>query len=379
MRVCYFGTYRANYSRNRIMIEGLRCNGVEVVECHEELWRGIEDRVQVVGGGWAHPAFWRRVVRTYTRLLRRYRGVGRYDILIVGYPGQFDVFLARLLSWWHRRPLVWDIFMSIYLIAAERNLDKRSRFIVGWLRRVEWLACRLPDQLILDTADYVAWFGRIHSIPSERFRLVPTGADSSVFRPISIPKCADGLFRVIYYGTFIPNHGIEHIVEAARLLSDEPSVRFEMIGAGPELPRALEMADRYGLKNIEFVSWLDQTALVGRVARADVCLGAFGTTPQSLMTVQNKIYEGMAMAKPVITGDGPAVRRVFVHGEQLYLCRRADGTDLAAAIWHLYSDPVLRYRLAEDGHHIFIQHFTTDRNGERFVEHLRELVKRDHA
>ena len=37
MRVCYFGTYRAEYSRNQIMIEGLRRNGVEVIECHETL------------------------------------------------------------------------------------------------------------------------------------------------------------------------------------------------------------------------------------------------------------------------------------------------------------------------------------------------------
>ena len=52
MRVCYFGTYRVRYSRNQIMIEGLRRNGVEVIECHEELWRGIEDRVEVASGGW---------------------------------------------------------------------------------------------------------------------------------------------------------------------------------------------------------------------------------------------------------------------------------------------------------------------------------------
>ena len=37
LRVCYFGTYRAEYSRNRIMMEGLRKNGVEVIECHENL------------------------------------------------------------------------------------------------------------------------------------------------------------------------------------------------------------------------------------------------------------------------------------------------------------------------------------------------------
>ena len=134
MRVCYFGTYRAEYSRNQIMIEGLRRNAVEVVECHEALWRGIEDRVQAAGGGWFHPAFWWRVLRAYVRLLRRYRRVGAYDVLVVGYPGPFDVFLARLLSWWRRRPLVWDVFMSVYLIAVERNLDVRSRFTVGLLR-----------------------------------------------------------------------------------------------------------------------------------------------------------------------------------------------------------------------------------------------------
>ena len=48
--VCYFGTCRENYSRNQIMVEGLRRNGVEVIECHEKLWEGIEDRVQAASG-----------------------------------------------------------------------------------------------------------------------------------------------------------------------------------------------------------------------------------------------------------------------------------------------------------------------------------------
>ncbi len=75
LRVCYFGTFRDNYSRNQIMIEGLRRNGVEVLECHARLWQGVEDRVQAASGGWLRPAFVARVLRAYGGLLRAYRQV----------------------------------------------------------------------------------------------------------------------------------------------------------------------------------------------------------------------------------------------------------------------------------------------------------------
>ena len=148
LRVCYFGTYRANYNRNQIMIGGLRLAGVEVVECHATLWRGIEDRSWAATGGWISPAFWVRLAKVYFRLLRRYRQAGEYDVLVVGYPGILDVFLARLLANLRHKPLVWDVFMSVYLVALERGLDAHSRISIALLRWLESLALRIPDLLI---------------------------------------------------------------------------------------------------------------------------------------------------------------------------------------------------------------------------------------
>ncbi len=165
MKICYFGTYRSEYARNQKMIEGLRRNGVEVTECHESLWYSIEDRVNITVGGWRYPNFWLRVVKAYFRLLRRYRNID-YDVMIVGYPGHFDVYLARILTWFKRKPLVWDILMSIYLVAVERDLDKRSPFTVAALRRIEGFSCHLPDLLILDTEEYVNWFSDTHHVSS---------------------------------------------------------------------------------------------------------------------------------------------------------------------------------------------------------------------
>ena len=376
MRVCYFGTYRQEYSRNQIMIEGLRQAGMDVVECHETLWSGIEDRVQAASGGWLRPAFIWRVVCTYWHLLQHYRRVGDYDIMVVGYPGQFDVFLARLLTWLRRKPLVWDIFMSIYLIALERRLDQHSRSTIGALRGVEWLACRLPDRLILDTAEYVAWFGRTYDVAAERFRLVPTGADDRVYRPVEVTRSGDDPFRVMYFGTYIPNHGVQNIIEAARLLRGKPQLEFELVGDGPERETAQKLAASYGLVNISFVAWLDQPALVARAAHADLILGAFGSTPQSVMTVQNKIYAALAMAKPVVTGDSPAVRQALIHGEHVYLCERENPRSLAEAICNLQNDATLRARLATGGRKLFTTQFDLLHVGQRFARHLDELAHR---
>jgi len=375
LRVCYFGTYRAGYSRNASMIAALRTQNVEVVECHVPLWRGIEDRVQAASGGWRSPAFWLRAAHAYARLLRRYARCGEYDVLMVGYPGQFDVYLAWLLSRLRGKPLVWDVFMSIYLVALERGLAERSRFTIGLLRRIEALALRLPDLLIQDTAAYVDWLHTTHGIPRERFRLVPTGADDRIFRAQQPAQREPG-FTVLYYGTFIPNHGVRYIIEAARRLKSHPEIRFELVGRGPEQPAARQRAQEYGLDNIAFTEWLEKPALVERIAAADLCLGAFGTTPQSLMTVQNKIYEGLAMAKPVLTGDGPAVRAALKHGEHVYLVRRADGAALAEGILTLKEDPALRERLARQGRRIFRERYALKALGALAAGHLREAAGR---
>lgn len=373
LSVCYFGTYRADYSRNQIMIEGLRRNQVVVLECQEALWHGIEDRVQVASGGWWRPRFWWRLLNAYWRLFWRHAHLPDYDVMVVGYPGQLDVFLARLLSWWRHKPLAWDIFMSIYLIALERGLDKRSRLSINLLRWLEWAALRLPDRLVIDTSEYATWLQTTHGLSADRFCLVPTGADDRIFKPFPNAELDRRYFYVIYYGSFIPNHGVNYIIEAARILANEPTIHFELIGDGPDKESACRLAQDYGLSNITFSNWLDQAELIQHIARANVCLGAFGMTPQSMMTVQNKVYEGLAMAKPVITGDASAIHRTLEHGEQVYLVPRADSVALSQAIQILRIHPSFSARLAEAGFRRFQEAFTLAAIGHQMRVHLEQV------
>jgi glycosyltransferase involved in cell wall biosynthesis len=381
MKVCYFGTYRAQYVRNRKMIESLRRSGVEVIECHVPLWRSIEDRVHAVSQGWKHPAFWWRVARVYARLIWQYWTLrADYDVMMIGYPGHFDVFLGWLLTRVRRRPLVWDILMSIYLVAYERGLEDKSPFMVGWIQRLERWACRLPDLLIQDTVPYVEWFGKTHGVAPERFRLLPLGADSDRFRPTI--QVADGErrrdepFRVLYYGTFLANHSVLTIVEAARLLQDTPQIHMEFIGEGPEREAAQTTAREWGLHNVTFLPWMTPEELRSRMEAAHLCLGSFGVTPQSYMTIHNKVYEGMAMRRPVLTGDGPAVRAAFEHEENIYLCERGNAAALAVAIRALQADPRLCAHIAGRGYRTFQAEYTIEKLGARLAGYLREVANR---
>jgi glycosyltransferase involved in cell wall biosynthesis len=382
MRICYFGTYRANYVRNRLMIERLRGQGAEVVECHATLWRGLEDRQAVASGGWLSLDFWRRAATAYGQLLKRYRQIGDYDVLMVGYPGQPDLPLAWLLTRLRGKPLVWDVLMSIFLIAEERGLRGKSSLSLWLIRQLEQLACRLPDLLLIDTAEYAAWFHETYGVTDERVRLLPLGADDRVFRPLSSPGVArrnssseesEG-FLCLYYGTFIPNHGVRVIIEAARRLRDYSDIRFELVGQGPEREKMVALAENYGLTNVTFVDWLEVEALVQRAASAEVLLGTFGITPQALLTMHNKIHEGLAMAKPVINGDSPVMRSTLQHGEHIFLCERENPQALAEAILTLRDDAVLRERLARQGYAYYREHFAFETIGRRLVEYLESVV-----
>ena len=373
LRVCYFGTYRVNYARNQILIAGLQSQGFDVIECHATLWQSVEDRVNAASGGWLRPQFWWRVTRAYFNLLRRYRRTGDYDVLLVGYPGHFDVFLAWILAKIYRKPLAWDVLNSLYLITTERGIIQQSPSTVKIIRTLEGLACHLPDMLFLDTQAFVDWFGEIYRIPTEKFRLIPIGVDERFFGPLE-KRISDEYFRVIYYGSYIPNHGVETIIRAAKILEDDRTIRIEMIGSGPELLKARQLAAELQLKNLIFVDWLEREELTKRLANADLILGAFGTTKQLELTNNNKIYEGFAMLKPVISGDSPALPEVLQHGVHLYLCERGNPQSLAEGIQVLKAQPDLREALVDHGEQIVSQYFDTRAIGKQAASHLQELA-----
>jgi glycosyltransferase involved in cell wall biosynthesis len=124
---------------------------------------------------------------------------------------------------------------------------------------------------------------------------------------------------------------------------------------------------------------MDKTSLVETLGGADVCLGVFGAQEQARITVPNKVYEGLALAKPVVTRDSPPARRQFRDGEHVLFVPPEDPPALAAAILRLREDDGLRARLSACGHRLFRARYTTKRLGEMARGYVEEAVEQYRA
>ena len=360
MRVLYFGTYLPDYCRNKVIIEGLKRNGVSVIECQVDLWKGIEPRWEDVKGlsgiiktGW-------RILFSQARLLWLYQDIGRYDVMLVGYTGHFDVFLARILSSLKRRPLIFDAFISLYnTFVEDRGLFSLNSFVSKGLYTIDKITCRLADGVFLDTHSHIDYFRERLGLKEVRFFRLWVGTDDKLYYP-RVQKRKNERFTVTFIGTFIPLQGAQYITESARLLKNE-DIRFRFVGKGQEYKKIRNIAS--GLENIEFTGWIPPSKLPDEIASADVCLGIFGNTEKAKRVIANKIYGAVAMGKPVITGDSPAIREVFTDRENILLCNMADPTAIADAIRLLKEDKNLRTRIAKGAYELFRKEFTPDAIG----------------
>ncbi|NOY52336.1 MAG: glycosyltransferase family 4 protein [Deltaproteobacteria bacterium] len=311
MRICYFGTYEKDYPRNRIVIRGLRRSGIEVVECHFPLWERREDKTGGFLSAGSLLVVALRLIRAYLVLAVRFFRAGSFDCLMVGYIGQMDIFLARFLLMFRRRPLIFNPLVSLYdTLVIDRGIFRRGSITAGLLFRIDRWSLQLADHVILDTNAHIDYISGLFGIDRAKFIRVFVGADEDIFFPREAPERDDGSFRVLFYGKFIPLHGIHHILHAAKALEGDPTIRFRIIGRGQLSGEIHALAGKLDLKNVEFVDWVPYEKLPEEIAAADLCLGIFGDTEKTQRVIPNKLFQALACGRQVLTLDTPAVREL---------------------------------------------------------------------
>lgn len=366
MRVCYFGTYEKNYPRNRNVIEGLIKQGVEVVECHVGLYSKMENKVNLGVGKYIFLLF--SILFSYLKLIFKRLALIKVDAVIVGYPGQLDMFLARLL--FLNKKIIFNPMLSIYdTIIEDRGLSSNF-FVKKVLYFLDRFSCLLANKIVLDTPEHADYFARQFNISRNKIYHSYIGADENIFYQRS--KLAENKFRVLFYGKFSPLHGIDTIVRAAKILSTQTDVEFEIIGTGQVHKDILNLVKELEVDNIKFTDWVDFEKLPDKIAQADVCLGGhFGSSDKGQRVVANKVFQMIAMKKPVVIADCLSSKNAgFIDKENCLLCPAGDAESLAKIILLVKNDYQLADKVSQGALELFANSFTVEKIGRSFKKIL---------
>jgi glycosyltransferase involved in cell wall biosynthesis len=107
-----------------------------------------------------------------------------------------------------------------------------------------------------------------------------------------------------------------------------------------------------------------------------VSLGIFGTTEKAARVIPCKVYDALAVGRPVITADTPGARELLTDEANALLVPPGDPVALAAAISRISRDEDLRLGLSRAGHRTFREHASPDALGQRMLEVLRAAIRR---
>jgi len=351
MRVCYFGIYStgAVYPRNNGIIRGLRQAGVTVEECRVELTESFAGRSAVAQSRLRMLGFGLRLLGSFFRLGAKLLRTPRPDLFVVGHPGYFHLhFLWLCTRLVHRGvPIVYDVFIPLYdAVVCDRSYLQPQSRLARLVHGLEAGVCNLADLVLGDTSEHCRYLHQEFGVPEERLAVVLVG--SVISAPPAGPLPAQPPFRVLWFGTYIPLHGPETIVRAAKLLEDDPAIQFHLIGRGQLEPQTRALAAQLGIKNITYEAWVPVESLQRPIAAAHLVLGIFGTTAKAARVIPTKAVDTAAVGRPLLTGDTPAIREVYAHGENAYLVPAADPEALARGIRELKADPQLLARLGRN-------------------------------
>jgi glycosyltransferase involved in cell wall biosynthesis len=178
--------------------------------------------------------------------------------------------------------------------------------MVAWRWIEEFLSIKLANQLFCLTPGYVQYFSTLYKTRIDKFNVVPDGIqDIWLEEPVSAGHASNPEdnppTRVLYWGMFLIHHGLEVVINVANKLRDE-KVEFIFCGSGEREETLKKQAKEKKLSNVIFKGFIPtMEELIHLVDSADVCLGFFSATHDVSFTIPNKVQQGMARSKPVVT------------------------------------------------------------------------------
>ena len=241
----------------------------------------------------------------------------------------------------------------------------RQRSLIRTLEALEAFLYYKADHIVSVThsfKDHIA--GR--DVAPEDISVLTNGADLDQFVPAEKENGVrrefglSGRFVASYIGTHGMAHALETVLQAADRLRHEEEIVFLLAGDGAERQRLLGMKAQMNLKNVLMLPQQPKARVPDLLAASDVCLVLLKNQALFETVIPSKIFEAMAMARPLVLGVGGESRRI-VEGAGCGVCIEPENAQqLAEAVTTLAGDPTRTETLGRAGRRVVSERYNRD-------------------
>jgi len=344
-----WGTYDIGKPRTRILITAINKCFADVYKCHKDIWRGVEDKTQIKSS-FRKLTIIIRWLFAYPILVLRYCRLPKHEFLFIPYMGIVDVLIIYPFAKMRGATICMDIFISVYdTIVIDRGLLDKSSWLARLVYVIEKRAIQLADKCFIDTQTHADYIEGLFNLKKGEIDILYVGVEEDKFprlkQKVELKKKNSPL-TVLFYGQFIPLHGIDIVVGAAEIVEKHHGDRliWKIIGSGQTEADIDDQIAENALQSISRVNWVNYDSLATEIQNADICLGVFSREGKSQRVIPNKVYQILAVGSPLITADSPAIREKIKPDECISLVQPGDPRALAKAVLEM-AERLSRYTL----------------------------------
>lgn len=244
---------------------------------------------------------------------------------------------------------------------------------INTLEALETMMYRAAERIVIVSEsfrDHIADRG----IPSKDIEFIPNGISPDFLDdhdPVDVDAMhdLDGDFTVGYVGTHGMAHGLDVVLDAAEQLRDsDANVDFLFVGDGARKNDLVADAERRGLDNVDFLGLQPRETIPSFYNACDICLVPLRDKDVFKTVLPSKMFEIMALGRPMIVSVGGEAQRVIDEGDAGVCIPPEDVDAMVDAIRDLQTNDTRRQTLANRAKEYVWEEFSRPALAEKYLE-----------
>jgi len=289
----------------------------------------------------------------------------RYLILLpmnFSWASIIDIVIARIFQ----KHVIVDFYISMFdTVVNDRGIVNsqsprgkilffKDRFLMQWATKVFFLNNA--------ECEYYTSIANI-TLPSEKICIIPLCIDHKNTISSKFSLGTKNKMTICWWGTYIPLHGIDKIIEAIGLLENEP-IELLLIGdsdakAEPfrALVRKLGLEHKIEIRND--LRFSDGTLGPFLENNCDLALGNFGDSVKAKTVLVNKVVDSLAMGLACLTFKTKGASEFLEDGRDIFFSE-ATSVDIANKIKTIFNNKKLINSVGIGAMKTYHNHFSQD-------------------